>query len=276
MTQTRVLALFGQPVAHSLSPIIFNTVFQKLGEDNTYVPFEVGGADLERAVQAARTLQFSGFNVTMPYKVAIIEFLDALDETAKEIGAVNTVSLATEGLVGHNTDGEGAELAIESYSVRPSDQRVLLVGAGGSARAIVHRLSKNGTQIMILNRDPAKAKKVAEETGSGNVSFDRLTKTTLENDLRKADLLVNATPVQTSALLDHLEISLDCLNDLRWIFDLAYSAPASLALPRIGRISALEMLLQQAGLSYKLWFNKEAPLDLMRSVLVNHLGEGWR
>src|SRR5690242_15709327 len=179
MTQPRVVALFGQPVAHTLSPTIFNTVFEKLGENRTYVPFEIGAADLDKAVQAARMLQFAGFNVTMPHKTAIIKFLDGLDATAKEVGAVNTVSQTTEGLIGHNTDGEGAKLAIDSHKVRPSDQRVLILGAGGSARAIVHRLCKDGTHLTILNRDLEKAKAVAEEVGNGNVSFDRLARTTL-------------------------------------------------------------------------------------------------
>jgi len=212
----------------------------------------------------------------MPHKTAIIPLLDGIDETAKEIGAVNTVSQTEDGLIGHNTDGKGAELAIESYTVHhPRDQRVLILGAGGTARAIVHQLSKNGTRLKILNRDLEKAKQVAKEIGNGNTSVDRLMRTTLENSLRETDLLINATPIQTSALLARLGIQPSIMDGVRWIFDLAYDSSASI-LPKTARISGLEMLLQQAGLSYKIWFNKEPPLDLMRSALINYLGESWR
>ena len=274
--ETRLVALFGQPVAHSLSPTMFNTVFEKLGENRRYLPFDIDASDLDRAVDAARALKFDGFNVTLPHKTTIVEFLDGVDATAGEIGAVNTVSSTEKGLIGYNTDGEGAELAIKAYDIHPNDQRVLVIGAGGSARAIVHRLSRQVASLKILNRDLEKAKRVAEETSHGNASFGKLAKATLESNLEETDLLINATPIPTSTILDQLGMPVNFLNRIDWVFDLSYEKPTSNNPSKTGQISALEMLLQQAGLSYRIWLKKDAPLDLMRSALINQIGEDWR
>lgn len=274
--ETRLVALFGKPVAHSLSPTMFNAVFEKLGENRRYVPFDIDASDLNRAVDAARALKFDGFNVTMPYKIKIADFLDGLDATAKEVGAVNTVSRTRKGLIGYNTDGEGAAEAIKAYNIHPKDQRVLIIGAGGSARAIVHCLSREGARLKVVNRDPDRARRVAEETGHGKVSFGKLARAVLEKDLEETDLLINATPIPTSTLLDQLGIPVDSLKRIDWVFDLSYDKPTSSVSSKTGRISALEMLLQQAGLSYRIWLNKDAPLDLMRAALVDHVGEDWR
>lgn len=274
--ETRLVALFGQPVAHSLSPPMFNTVFEKLGENRRYVPFNIDASDLGRAVDAARALKFDGFNVTMPYKTKIADFLDGLDATAGEVGAVNTVSRTENGLIGYNTDGEGAERAIKAYDVHPKDLRVLVIGAGGSARAIVHRLSREVVRLKIVNRDLDKARHVAEETGHGKVSFGKLGRAALERDLEETDLVINTTPIPTLTVLDELGIPVNLLNGIDWIFDLSYDKPKSVVESRASRISALEMLLQQAGLSYRIWFERDAPLDLMRAALINQVGEDWR
>ena len=274
--ETRLFALFGQPVAHSLSPTMFNTVFEKLGENRRYVPFDIDVSDLSKAVDAARALKFEGFNVTMPHKTTIVDFLDELDTTAKEVGAVNTVSRTEKGLIGYNTDGEGAELAIRAYDIHPKEQRVLVIGAGGSARAIVHRLSIEAARLKVVNRDLDRARRVVEETGHGKVSFGKLARGALEKDLEETDLLINATPVPTLTFLDQLGLSFDLLNRIEWVFDLSYDNQPSARPFEAGRISALEMLLQQAGLSYKIWLEKDAPLELMRSALLDHVGEDWR
>ena len=274
--QTRLVALFGQPVSHSLSSTMFNTVFEKLGENRRYVPFDIDASDLGKAVDAARVLKFDGFNVTMPYKTKIVDLLDGLDATAREIGAVNTVSRTKEGLIGYNTDGEGAERAIKAYDIQPKDQRVLVIGAGGSARAIVHSLSRKVARLKIVDRDLEKAKRVAEETGNGKVSFGKLARGCLEKDLEETDLLINATPLPTLTVLDQVGTPVSNMNGIDWIFDLSYDIPASASRYKAGQISALEMLLHQAGLSYKIWLEKEAPLDLMRAALVSHTGGDWR
>src|SRR5947208_547986 len=205
---TRVHSIYGSPVAHSLSPVIFNATFEKLSLNRTYVPFEVRRDNLKRAVEAARTLEFDGFNVTMPHKTTILDMLDGLDENAKKSGSVNTVVRTKTGLVGYNTDGEGAVRALRSYGFEPGNKRIVVLGAGGAAQAIVHRLSSENNTVRILNRTLGKARQLADNaTGTSRISYGELAKSSLEKGMEDADLLVNATPIRTSTLISQLKIN---------------------------------------------------------------------
>ena len=272
---TKVHSLYGSPVAHSLSPVIFNTTFQKLSLNRAYVPFEVSRDNLKQAVEAARILGFDGFNVTMPHKTAIVEMLDRLDKNAEKSGAVNTVDTTKNGLVGYNTDGEGAIRALRSYGFEPNNKRILVLGAGGAAQAIVHRLSSENNTVRILNRTLGKARQLADNaTGTSRISYGELAKSSLEKGMEDADLLVNATPIRTSTLISQLKINR--VRDTGWVFDLAYDKPGEPVPIGRGTISPLEMLVHQAALSYEIWLNETAPVDLMRSSLAGHLGKDWR
>jgi shikimate dehydrogenase len=274
---TRVHSIYGSPVAHSLSPVIFNTTFEKLSLNRTYIPFEVSRDNLERAVEAARTLRFDGFNVTMPHKTAILEMLDGLDENAKKSGSVNTVVRTKSGLVGYNTDGEGAVRALRSYGFEPSNRRIVVLGAGGAAQALVHRFSTENNTIKILNRTLDKARELADNaTGAGRTSYGELSKNGLESCLQDTDLLVNATPIRTSTLLSRLKIPLNRVKNNAWVFDLAYDKPSEPIPAGRGAISPLELLVHQAALSYEIWLNEPAPFALMRSSLVDYLGGDWK
>jgi len=272
---TKVHSLYGSPVAHSLSPVIFNTIFQKLSLNRAYLPFEVSKGNLKQAVEAARTLGFDGFNVTMPHKTAIVEMLDRVDKNAEKSGAVNTVDTTKNGLVGYNTDGEGAIRALRSYGFEPNNKRILVLGAGGAAQAIVHRLSSENNTVRILNRTLGKARQLADNaTGTSRISYGELAKSSLEKGMEDADLLVNATPIRTSTLISQLKINR--VKDTGWVFDLAYDKPGEPVPIGRGTISPLEMLVHQAALSYEIWLNETAPVDLMRSSLADHLGKDWR
>src|SRR2546425_5296111 len=274
---TRVHSLYGSPVAHSLSPVIFNTTFEKLSLNRTYVSFEVSQDDLKNAVEAARTLGFDGFNVTMPHKTTILEMLDRVDQDAEKSGSVNTVARTKSRLVGYNTDGEGAVRALRSYGFEPSDKRIVVLGAGGAAQALVHRFSTENNTIKILNRTLDKTRELADNaTGPGRISYEALTKSSLEKSLQDTDLLVNATPIRTSTLLSQLKIPLNRVKDIDWVFDLAYDKSSEPIPARLGTISPLEMLVHQAALSYEIWLDEPAPFALMRSSLVEYLGEDWK
>ena len=301
---TRVHSIYGSPIAHSLSPVIFNATFEKLSLNRTYVPFDVSKENLKRAIEAARTLEFDGFNVTMPHKIAIVEMLDGLDMNAKKSGSVNTVVRTESGLVGYNTDGEGAVRAMRSYGFEPSNKRILVLGAGGAAHALVHRFSTENNTIRIINRTLDKARELADNaTGRGRISYGELTKSSLEKNLQEleenatrparisyeqltknslekslqdTDLLVNATPIRTSTLVSQLKIPLNRVKDSAWIFDLAYDKPSEPIPAGRGTISPLEMLVHQAALSYEIWLNEPAPFPLMRSSLVDYLGKDWK
>jgi shikimate dehydrogenase len=275
--ETRIHSLFGSPVGHSLSPVVFNTTFQKLSLNRAYLAFDVRKNQLKHAIEAARTLGFDGFNVTMPHKTRILELVDRLDHVARKGGAVNTVARVGQRLVGYSTDGEGAFRAIKSYGFEPDDKNILVIGAGGAARAVVRRLSTRHNSIRILNRSLDKAKRVAEEQDSrGRVDYGKLTKKNLKNSLPGTNLLVNATPLQTTKILANLAIQPQSLRDIEWVFDLAYDESSDPLPTRSGRISPLEMLLHQAALSFEIWLGKPAPLALMRSSLANHLGRDWK
>jgi shikimate dehydrogenase len=277
MEETRVHSLFGSPVEQSLSPVIFNRTFQKLSLNRSYLPFEIGKNQLGKAVEAARTLGFDGFNVTMPHKTSILELVDRLDDVAKKGGTVNTVARVGQRLVGYSTDGEGALRAIKSYGFEPGDKNMLVIGAGGAARAVVQRLSGRHNSIRILNRSLDRAKRVADDLdGRGRVSYGTLTKKNLETSIPDTNLLVNATPLQTTKILAELAIQPQSLRDIDWVFDLAYDESSDPLPTRSGRISPLEMLLHQAALSFEIWLGKPAPLALMRSSLTDHLGRDWK
>jgi shikimate dehydrogenase len=272
-----VHSLFGSPVEHSLSPVIFNSTFQKLSLNRSYLPFEIGKNQIGKAVEAARTLGFDGFNVTMPHKTSILELVDRLDDVAKKGGTVNTVARVGQRLVGYSTDGEGALRAIKSYGFEPGDKSILVIGAGGAARAVVQRLSARHNSIRILNRSLDKAKRVAEDlNGRGRVSYGKLTRKNLLASILGTSLLVNATPVQSAKILSNLAITPQNMREIDWIFDLAYDE-FSYPLPtRSGHISPLEMLVHQAALSFEIWLGKPAPFALMRSSLTDHLGRDWK
>jgi shikimate dehydrogenase len=277
MEGTRVHSLFGSPVEHSLSPVIFNSTFQKLSLNRSYLRFDVRKNQLKNAVEAARTLGFDGFNVTMPHKTRILELVDRLDDVAKKGGTVNTVARVGQRLVGYSTDGEGALRAIRSYGFEPGDKNILVIGAGGAARAVVQRLSGRHNSIRILNRSSDRAKRVAENlSGRGRVSYGKLTKKNLEASIPGTNLLVNATPLQTTKILSELTIQPQSLRDVDWVFDLAYDQLSDPIPTRRGRISPFEMLVHQAALSFEIWLGKPAPLALMRSSLMDHLGRDWK
>jgi len=186
----------------------------------------------------------------MPHKTAILEMLDWVDKNTEEIGAVNTVASTRGGLVGYNTDGEGAIRALRSYGFEPNNKRILVLGAGGAAKALVHRLSGENNTIRILNRTLDKARLIANNaTGPGRVSYEELTKSNLEKGVNNANLLVNVIQIQTSTLISQLKIPVNRLKDTCWIFDLAYDKPAEPVPIGRGTISPLEMLLHQAALS---------------------------
>lgn len=275
--ETRLYGLYGHPVKHSLSPLIFNTAFEKKSFNRTYLAFDVKPENLKKAVEAAGSLGIEGFNVTMPHKTHIVAMMDGLDRSARETGSVNTVSKTVRGLVGHNTDGQGALRAIKAYGLDLKDCRALVLGAGGAARSIIRTLSREAALISILSRDPRQAKKIADSAkGRSTIAHSSLTGPELERSVRNVMLLINATPVQTPLLLRKLDVDLDKLPEGLWVFDLAYDRRPEPYPTGVPTISPLEMLVQQAALSYEIWLGSPAPLDLMRSALVQHVGRDWK
>ena len=162
-SETAIYGIIGKPVNHSLSPTIHNTVFQLAGIDAVYLPFSVDASRLGDAATGLRTLSISGVNVTIPHKETIIPYLDQLDETAANIGAVNTITIRDGRLLGSNTDWSGFIDSLERHRLKVDNSRVAVLGSGGSARAVLYALGKkNCKEIEIFNRTFEKAEALAE------------------------------------------------------------------------------------------------------------------
>lgn len=247
--QTQVYGVIGNPVRHSLSPIIHNGVFRRLGIKAVYLAFEVN--DLKKAIDGVRGLGILGLSVTIPFKTAIIPFLDELDELAKEIQAVNTLQNKGGKIVGFNTDWLGAIQALkEKNNLR--GRKVFLLGAGGAARAIAYGLKKEGCEIFIFNRSPEKGEKLAKEVGGtylnkipGRPEFT-------------PDLLINATSVGMAPDEDQSPFPSELLQEGMVVMDIVYH-PWETKLLReaklrgCGTIDGLEMLARQAAAQTEIW-----------------------
>ncbi|MEM0314422.1 MAG: shikimate dehydrogenase, partial [Candidatus Bathyarchaeia archaeon] len=157
-----MFCVIGDPIEHSLSPIMHNAAFKHLGLNAVYVAFNVKRENLEGAVKGVRSLGIAGVNVTMPHKTAIISHLDEVDQEARFVEAVNTVLNIEGRLVGFNTDGVGALRALKENGLDPKGKKILLLGAGGAGKAIAFQLAREAEELRILNRNGYKAKQLAD------------------------------------------------------------------------------------------------------------------
>jgi 3-dehydroquinate dehydratase/shikimate dehydrogenase len=262
---TRVYGVIGDPIGHSLSPLMHNAAFAASGVNAVYLPFRV--RQLADFIEAVRAFGISGFSVTLPHKERILEYLDGCDPLAAEIGAVNTVVVqGGKRLYGYNSDYAGVLRAIERH-VPLAKSRVLLLGAGGSARAAAFALAKKGASVLICARRPAKAQALACAAGGEAIDRAALRKETF-------DAIVNCTPVgmypgggsplQTSEL------------NARVVMDLIYRPRKTELLKRAERrgiavISGVEMFLEQGAAQWEIWTGQRAPRDVMRRVVTSAL-----
>jgi shikimate dehydrogenase len=272
---TRVVAILGDPVEHSRSPAMHNAAFAALGLDFVYVALRVRPPDLRGAVLGVRALGFAGLNVTVPHKEAIVPLLDHLSSAARGIGAVNTVVRRGQRLEGHNTDAEGFRRAIVKLGFRPRRKSALLLGAGGSARAVAWALADGGIgALTILNRTIDRAKLLAgaiRAHGGPAIDTGALSAARRNEAVATADLIVNCTSLgldgRSAPPIAIAATRKDCL-----FYDLVYGArptPLVRAARRHGRRAAdgLGMLLEQAGLGFRLWTGREPPPDVMAKAL---------
>ncbi len=278
------VGLIGWPVGHSVSPAMHNAAFAELGLNWRYhlLPTEPG-----RVAEAMAALGESGFrgaNVTKPHKQAVIPFLDELSDTARAIGAVNTIVLEDGRWTGHNTDGPGFLAALREAGFAPAGRQALLLGAGGAARAVVHALVGAGCAVVIYNRTAERAAQLAAEfdQAGAHASVHHVPSGTglADLDLGRFDLLVHATPagmwprVGESLWPDVLAMP------SRWtVTDLVYN-PLETRLLRQARaagaraIDGLGMLVHQGVLAFELWTGQSPPLAVMRAAAEGSLGHG--
>lgn len=272
--KTRVLGIIGWPVAHSLSPLMQNAALEAMGLDWIYVPFAVREEELARAVAGLRALGVAGFNVTIPHKTAIIPLLDRIAPEARLMGAVNTVKREGDELVGHNTDGPGFIRSLaEDLGFDPAGRRVLVLGAGGAARAAVASLAQAGAgTVVIANRNVSRGEELVEAFRSafGGTQFAvmPLDMPLINGKAQNFDLLVNTTSVgmgETS--FEGLDVSR--MDPAANVYDMVYSpweTPLLAEASRAGRRCAngIGMLVAQGECALAIWTGTEPPSGVMR------------
>ncbi len=274
--------VIGDPIAHSLSPVIHNAAFQHLKLDFVFLAFKVNTAGLENAMRGMRGLGVRGLNVTMPLKTAVIKHLDEADSTVRFLGSANTILNDAGKLSGFNTDGVGALNALRENGADPAGKKVLLLGAGGAAKAIAHTLAREAGELCILNRVPEKAAVLAHALGRmfdkkivGNV----LSPSTVETNLQDADVLVNATSVGMHPQVNQSLAEPQWLKPDLTVMDIVYK-PLETKLAKAAKaagahvISGVEMLLYQGAESFKIWTGQTAPVKVMQTAALNKLSEG--
>lgn len=279
--KTRICALIGDPVEHSLSPVIQNAAFKHLGLDYVYVAFNVKADRLKDAVSGIKAFNIHGLNVTMPHKIAIIKYLDGLDKAASRVGSVNTILNSDGRLVGYTTDGIGALNALKCADADPSGKKVVILGAGGSSRAISFTLAEIALELVILNRTFDRAKDL--KNALCNVFSDRLRIKAaplmdeyLKKELEDADILINATSVGMKPNIDDTPVKQNYLRKDLIVFDLVYE-PLETRLLREARsvgaktINGLSMLVHQGAVSFKIWTGVNAPVGIMMDAALKRI-----
>ena len=279
--KTKVCAIIGDPVGHSLSPVMHNAAFKELGLNIVYVAFPVKTNMLEDAILGARSLGLLGLNVTMPHKHAVIQYLNETDATAKAMGVVNTILNERGKLFGYNTDGKGAMIALQENRVDPEEKKILLLGAGGAAKAIAFQAAQETDELGILNRTENKAKQLAElinKTFGTKVTGRTLSAEVLKEELETTDILVNATSVGMSPDVNASPVPADLLHSGLCVMDIVYN-PLETKLLKDAKIvgakvvSGLEMLLYQGAVAFEIWTNCPAPVDVMKKATLSKLAE---
>jgi shikimate dehydrogenase len=278
------LGIFGDPVEHSLSPEMQNAALRHCGMTVHYGAFHIRANELAEALSLAQQNNFLGLNLTVPHKIAALPLMNRCDEIAKKIGAINTVKMAEGEETGFNTDAVGFSRAVrEMFSVDLRDLRVLLLGAGGGGRAIAWQCAlENCERFVIANRDLEKAKALIEELRphlSGprvlgpvaRVEAAPMGDDALRFQIANTDLLVNATnvglspaeasPIAAHLLAPHLFVIDTVYRD--GVTPLVRAAEAAGARAGDGRT----MLLHQGALAFEIWFNRAAPIEVMRAEL---------
>lgn len=272
----KIFGVLGDPIEHSLSPAMQNAALHALGLDACYHPFRVSRERLKDAILGASAMGFGGLNLTIPLKEKALEIVQA-DELAEAIGAVNTVSFGVSSVSsgseirGHNTDGFGALLALEEAGVGIRGSRVLLIGAGGAARAIAYTLEREGAEISIANRSLQRAEELAGMVGASSYSLSDL-----ERLVKQSDVIINATSVGMrdgdTRLFDG-----NLIKNSHAVFDIVYNRETELLKDAKAAgalaLDGVMMLVYQGAKALEIWTGLKAPADVMERAVREGLRE---
>ena len=268
--RTKIVGIFGYPIDHTLSPVMHNSAFDETGLDIRYIAFKVTPEALPDAVQAVRSLNLLGVNITVPHKENVIPLLDSVNDEASFIGAVNTVTNKDGILTGFNTDGRGFISSLTEEGIAIDGKDIAIVGTGGASRAISYYLSEKAARLSLYDIDHAKAEKLAGDLSSirGNINLID----SMEN-IAKPDIIINATPLGLKPD-DPLPVDPGFIDSDMTVCDLVYKTTS--LLKEAGKrgaktIDGSGMLLWQGVLAFELWTGVKPPVDIMRKALLSRI-----
>ncbi|OIJ16663.1 shikimate dehydrogenase [Anaerobacillus alkalilacustris] len=273
----KLYGIIGYPIGHSMSPLMHNDAFLQLGLNGYYHAFNVREDQLKETIAAFRLLNVSGFNVTIPHKVSIMEYLDEVDAEAKQIGAVNTVVNVDGRLIGYNTDGKGYLKSLLEVIVKPLEEStVLVIGAGGAARGVVSALMNYGVaQLMIANRTDEKATQIKNDYGQKNIeviSFEEA-----ESNIGVFDILINTTSVGMSPNIENIPLSVEKIKQNVVLSDLIYN-PLKTRWLQLGEEkgaiihNGVGMFVEQGALAFQKWTGLNPDTKKMKEIVLKQLG----
>jgi len=279
-TSTQVCAIIGNPVGHSLSPAIHNAGFAALGLDFVYVAFRV--EDVKHALAGMRALEnFRGMSVTIPHKIEVMKYVDEISPVDRHIGSINTVIKEGDHLVGLGTDGPGALKAITAAGVDLSGRNILLLGAGGAARAIAFTLAEKAgpARLVLMDINEPLLHNLAADLAKGTsvkIEAAALNQAALAAQVAEADLIVNCTPIGMHPNEDASLVPAELLRPEQVVFDIVYNPLATKLLSTakargLTVISGVEMFINQAILQFERFTGATAPAQIMRQVVMEHL-----
>ena len=275
---TVITGLIGYPIKDSKSPHIHNSAFQKLGLDYVYLALETKEGLTNEALNAMKLFGARGFNITMPHKEAVIDYLDEVTEEVKIIGSVNTVVNENGKLIGYNTDGKGFVKSLKLDGVNFEGKKVVIVGAGGAAKSIAIQLAYDGaTEVVVMNRTVSKAKDIADRINK-NISTCRsraleFDECVLKEELKDAVLLVDCTPIGAHDTVEQSIVhNSDIFHKDLFVANIVYSPIKTKFLLMAEEVgcrtsNGIGMLLYQGELAFKLWTGEDMPIEYIKEVL---------
>jgi len=275
---TKLLGLIGYPLKHSFSPNMHNYAYLKNNLNYAYIPLEIEEDKIKNVLNSLKALGFIGFNVTIPYKVKIMEYLDDIDELAHKIGSVNTVKIMNGKLKGYNTDGLGFIKSLENKDIKIKRSKVLVIGAGGASRAVSISLCSRGVEkLYITNRTYKKAEKLSKEINSkvrkcsSSFKFDEVGKI-----LKEIDIIVNTTSVGMKPHINETPIKTDNIMKKTDIVDIVYNPSKTKLIKETEKkgcrvVNGIDMLVYQGSEAFKIWTELESPVDDMKISLEKFL-----
>ena len=277
---TKTFCIFGYPVEHSMSPTMWNPALKELGLDYVYIAFEVHPDNLEKAVDAVRVLDIKGLNVTIPHKEAIIPFLDEIEDVALKIGAINTIKNEDGYLRAKNTDAGGAKKSLLDAGCTISGKSIVIIGSGGVTRAIAFILADEAERITLTDIIEDKAvnlaKEIKEKTDAniiGKLSINKV----LKEEIAKADILINATPIGMYPKPNSSPVPMEYLHSNLFVFDVIYNPLETVLMKEAAEIGCktlggLDMLINQGILAFEWLTGKTPNKALMKNKIIEFLG----